>query len=212
MARRKPPPKPLRRRVGSRKPRRTLLVFCEGQRTEPEYLEALRREPSVREAAAVDLQVQRDVGGSAPLTLVNAAVEAKSRSEQEEGEIDEIWCLFDVEWPANHPKLHEAVMVARANGIRLGISNPCFELWLVLHFDDQTAFLETAPAQRLRCRHDGQEGKGLDGAIYMPKRSDAVRRAAALEIRHKGNGTDFPNDNPSSGVHHLLLSIEPNLL
>ena len=43
-----------------------------------------------------------------PLTLVNAAVEAGARNSEEQGEIDEVWCLFDVEWPKNHPKLREA--------------------------------------------------------------------------------------------------------
>ena len=29
--------------------------------------------------------------------------------------------------------------MARDNGIRVAISNPCFELWLVLHYAQQTA-------------------------------------------------------------------------
>jgi hypothetical protein len=207
-----PPAKPLRRRVGARRPRRTLLIFCEGARTEPEYLEALRREPSVREAAAVDIRVERSAGGSAPLTLVKAAVNAKMRAEKEEGEIDEIWCLFDVEWPMNHPHLKEAKELARRKGILLGISNPCFELWLMLHFVDRTAFLDTGSAQRVRCSHDGETGKGLNGAIYMPRRAQAVARAAALEQHHRLNGTGFPDDNPSSGMYRLLISVEPALM
>jgi len=34
--------RPLKRRVGTRRPRKTLLVFCEGERTEPEYLDAMK--------------------------------------------------------------------------------------------------------------------------------------------------------------------------
>ena len=34
------------------------------------------------------------------------------------------------------------VASAGANGIRLAISNPCFELWLILHFQDHTAWLD----------------------------------------------------------------------
>lgn len=51
-------PKPLRRKVGVRQPRKTVLVVCEGRRTEPEYLQALKREPSVRDVAAVDLRIE----------------------------------------------------------------------------------------------------------------------------------------------------------
>jgi hypothetical protein len=59
------------------------------------------------------------------------AAEARSRAIEEEAEIDEFWCVFDVEWPRNHPGLLEAVQQAQANGIYLAISNPCFELWLM---------------------------------------------------------------------------------
>jgi hypothetical protein len=36
----------LSRKVATRRIRKTLLVFCEGERTEPEYLRALRLEPA----------------------------------------------------------------------------------------------------------------------------------------------------------------------
>jgi hypothetical protein len=66
--------RPLKRKVATRRPRKTLVVFCEGERTEPEYLDAL---------------------------------------------IDEFWCVFDAEWPKNHPGLDEAIRQARTNGINL---------------------------------------------------------------------------------------------
>ncbi len=102
MARRRiEPAKPLKRKVATRKPKKTLLIFCEGQRTEPEYLEALKRESLVRDVAAVDLRVETGHGGSVPLTLVALALQAQEKAGDEEGEIDE----FEV-----------------------AISNPCFEL------------------------------------------------------------------------------------
>jgi len=67
--------RPLRRRVAIRAPRRTLLG-SEGARTEPEYLGALKRQPVVREVAAVDLRVESGRGGAAPKTLVSRAVDA----------------------------------------------------------------------------------------------------------------------------------------
>lgn len=50
--------RPLKRKVATRRPRKTLMVFCEGERTEPEYLDALKRQQSVRDVAAVDLRVE----------------------------------------------------------------------------------------------------------------------------------------------------------
>lgn len=203
------PPRSLRRKVGTRTPRKTILIFCEGERTEPLYLDALRREPAVRDVAAVDLQIEEHAG-SAPLTLLRAAVAARKRATAEVGEIDDIWCVFDVEWPINHPGLKDALHLAEAHGIGVAISNPCFEVWLVLHFQDHNAWLDSHGARRLRRACDGRPDKSLDGATYMPHRADAARRARKLDERHAQDGTHFPNNNPSSGMHRLLVAIEPS--
>ena len=183
-------------------------MFCEGKRTEPEYLKALKRDPAVREVASVDIRISEENTGFAPLTLVTAAAEARERLVDEKGEVDEVWCLFDVEWPKNHPKLREAIALAEARDVRVAVSNPCFELWLALHFGDQTAWLDTRDAVRLRRSHDGSSGKGLDGPTYVTRRDDAARRARSLENRHMGNGTEVPDDNPSSGMYRFLAAIE----
>lgn len=199
----------LKRRVGTRTPRKTLLVFCEGDRTEPEYLNALRREPAVRDIAAVDIRFHPGTGGCAPLTLVDMAVEERKRASNEEGEIDEFWCVFDVEWPTNHAHLSRAVAKARDNEVEVAISNPCFELWLILHLENHTAWLNTAAAERRRRQLDGAKGKAIDAQLYMEKRTLARKRSHALARRHEGNGTSFPDDNPSSGMYRLLNSVEP---
>jgi hypothetical protein len=201
--------RPLKRRVGTRRPRKTLLVFCEGEKTEPDYLDALKRQPAVRDLAAVDLRVETGHGGSVPRTLVSLAVAAHAKALDEEAEIDEFWCVFDVEWPRNHPGLNEAIEQARQNDIQVAISNPCFELWLILHFRDQGAWLDNDAARRARSRLDGSRGKGLEAAKYLPLTRDAARRAAELDERHQRNGTGFPDDNPSSGMHRLIASVEP---
>ena len=201
--------RPLRRKTGTRRPKKTLVVFCEGEKTEPQYLEALKRQPEIRDAAAVDIRIETGHGGAVPLTLVALAIDARSRAAAEEAEIDEFWCVFDVEWPKNHPGLSDVIDRSRENGINLAITNPCFELWLILHFNDHGAWLDNDDARRLRRRLDGSPDKSLDAAKYMPLVGDAVRHAVGLETRHQKNGTVFPQDNPSSGMHRLITSIQP---
>jgi hypothetical protein len=144
-----------------------------------------------------------------PRTLVSLAAAARRKALDEEAEIDEFWCVFDVEWPRNHPGLSEAIERARLNDIRLAVSNPCFELWLILHFENQGAWLDNDAARRARRKLDGSSDKGLEAAKYMPLAGDAARRAAELDERHQRNGTTFPDDNPSSGMHRLLASVGP---
>jgi hypothetical protein len=137
--------RPLKRKVAIRPPRKTLLVFCEGEKTEPEYLHALKRQPFMRDVAAVDLRVEPRHEGAAPLALVSMAADARAKAMVEEAEIDEFWCVFDVEWPVNHPRLKEAIDQARRDGIQVAVSNPCFELWLILHFRDHGGWLDNQP-------------------------------------------------------------------
>jgi hypothetical protein len=89
------------------------------------------------------------------------------------------------------------------------VSNPCFELWLILHFQDHGSWLDNNQARRLRRQLDSSGDKGLDAANYMPLTADAARRAAELDRRHLQDGTVFPHDNPSSGMHRLLAAVEP---
>jgi hypothetical protein len=136
--------------------------------------------------------------------LVRRAVARKK-----DPEIDECWCVFDVEWPKNRPNLSDAVDLARAHNIGLAISNPCFELWLILHHRDYNKFADTNVVQH-ECRSIyGRPGKSIDADFYMPLRKHAVRRALALAARHEKNGTVFPRNNPSSSMPDLLSALEP---
>jgi hypothetical protein len=116
--------------------------------------------------------------------------------------------VFDVEWPKNHPHLKEAIRLAAEHGIHLAVSNPCFELWLVLHFENQTAFIDTSDAERKSRKLDGRTGKRIDPSQYMERRQIAVKHAAALARRHAQNQSPFPDDNPSSTMYELLAAIE----
>lgn len=162
----------------------------------------MKRLPSIRSNTAVNVEVATERG--VPMTLVRRAVARAA-----DDEVDECWCVFDVEWPRNHPHLAEAMRLAEAHGVRLAVSNPCFELWLILHFEDQTAFVSTDEAERRSRGLDGRAGKRIDGDMYVRLRNDAVKRAIRLSRRHDENGTSFPRDNPSSSMHALLAAIEP---
>ncbi|WP_089313898.1 RloB family protein [Actinomadura mexicana] len=195
--------KSLRRTTAKRSEFTTIVVFCEGVNSEPDYVKGLKRLPHVAENTALELRIHPEQG--VPLTLVKKASDFKR-----DPEIDECWCLFDVEWPKHHPNLQEVISLAKANDVKLAISNPCFELWLVLHFRDYQAFVDTAPAERLSRKLDNRTGKSIDADMYMPLRKVATDRATQLDRRHERNGTKFPHNNPSSGMYKFLEALEGN--
>ena len=119
--------------------------------------------------------------------------------------------MFDVD---AHPDLKSAVSEARDAGIRTAISNPCFELWLVLHLADQTAYVERHTIQH-RARQlglvDGKSIPDSERCRLFDGYEDAKRRAQALDIMHGRDGRD-PGANPSSGVWRLIDSIRSESL
>lgn len=134
--------------------------------------------------------------------LRREAEEAARLQRDENLRWDEVWCVFDVD---DHPKLNEARQVAGASSLLLAVSNPCFELWAVLHFQDQRRHVERDKARATLQKHMPGYGKTLDFEKMHSGYEEAVRRARALDVeaqRHRAHGR-----NPTTGVHLLTESI-----
>lgn len=194
----------LRRRRPFAEPRPRVLVCCEGKVTEPSYFNGLKQ----REHNNL-LHVEVQPGGMAPKTLVDYAVDlkdgagAKARREKDDNlKYDEVWAVFDVD---AHEHVPEAKQKANANQIRLAISNPCFELWLLLHFQDQRAHIERRQAQSACRSHMPGYEKEVPFELVYPHHQEAVGRAVALEEWQDQQGR--PGGNPSTGVHLLTERI-----
>ncbi|MGA2602197.1 MAG: RloB family protein [Bryobacteraceae bacterium] len=193
----------LRRRAAVRSPRPRFLIVCEGTQTEPEYF----LETRIRERSVIDLQVSP---GGVPKTLVEravamkreAALEAK-RKKDENLKYDQVWCVFDID---EHPFVPEAKQQARDNGIEVAISNPCFELWALLHFRDQRAHIERG-ALHHECKQymPGYEKRLPVSEIYHLL-EDALRRATDLDQWQNSRGCD--GANPSTGVYKIMQRIK----
>jgi hypothetical protein len=207
MARRKPRPhedRGLERRRPSRDPLPLILVVCEGKVTEPQYLEGFR---IAHGASTIRVHI-RSPGGE-PRALVpsaaDLAAEAEDRARREGDDnlrYDEVWCVLDVD---EHARLEEARALARANHISLAVSNPCFELWILLHFADHGAHVERKRASSLLQKHLPGYGKHVRFESVEPGYAQAVARATALDQRHERAGTE--GANPSTGVYRLTERI-----
>ncbi len=161
-------------------PRQRVLILCEGKITEPRYLQAFRHE---HRNQLVQVEVLPEQG--VPKTLVEHAVERKKqalREAKKQGDsflkYDEIWCVFDVD---AHPNLAEAKQQALDNGLRLAISNPCVELWLLLHFQDQRAEQTRANIQAACRNHLPEYVKEIPYAKVEPMYTQAVMRAGITD-------------------------------
>jgi len=132
-----------RRRFQRRREKTTVLIVGEGQQTEPNYFYGLKREDIVRDRFAVTVKRGR---GHSPEAVVRAAIDLMKGAAQRRENYDQVWCVIDVEGQEKRQSLVEAITLAENNGIRLCLSNPSFEVWLLAHFERRAPYLLNADA------------------------------------------------------------------
>jgi hypothetical protein len=180
------------------------LVVCEGAVTEPDYLRGLERWAR-NHTVQIDIPLDHGV----PLTLVRRAEaladQARSAAKREDDAFlayDEVWCVFDID---EHPNIDDARQLARARGIQLAVSNPCFEIWILLHFRESPGARHRHDLRRMVGQYLPGYDKHLDFARVAPGLDDAVRRAQRLDRDAQDEGE--PGRNPSTGAYRLVESI-----
>jgi len=196
-----------RRRGTFRRPLRVIRVLSEGKVTEPGYLNLWAR--LNRHNVRLDVNDR----GMTPDALVRRAkqhMKRNLRSRPSEREFDEIWCVFDVD---QHANLAQAIDDARQSEINIAISNPCFELWLVLHREEQTAHVDRHDIQQRSDELQLTANKHVLPAaepILVDGVENAKQRARALDRWHAGNGSPR-RENPSTDVWRLVDRLRAGL-
>jgi hypothetical protein len=180
------------------------LCVCEGDVTEPEYLRAFtahHRNPRVHVVIEPGAGVPRALVEKAKQRKQEAEAEAKRQRDQNLA-FDEVWCVHDID---DHPKLEEARVTALDNGIELAISNPSFELWLLLHLRDNPGAQHRDHLARILRQLIPGYNKHVEFVRFAPGYHDAVKRARALD--KMADEDEEPGRNPTTGVWRLTESI-----
>lgn len=184
-----------RRRPPLREPRPRLLVVCGADKTESAYLSGLRDQQGVR---SVDVRIVERP--KSPDQVVEYA-----RDHCDYRDFDETWCVVDVDhYETDGQKITAASAVAAKAGIRLAVSNPCFEYWLLLHHAYTDAPFPRCDAVESRlCGYMPSYNKT---ALQFSDFADGVDEAITRAKRRDPSGTAYKL-NPSSGVWVLVESL-----
>ena len=190
-----------RKQYGHLPEKEIIRLHVEGKITERQYFECIRSD-------AVHLSFAQ-TSGLDPKSLVrNARAELNLKHRRTSDiDFDELWCVFDVD---QHERLAEALSDAKHSNVQIAISNPCFELWLVLHVRDQNAFISRSSIQKQSQELGLTDGKHLKpNACEDLKEStmDAKRRAIQLSESHRQTGASC-TENPSSTVWRLADRLQ----
>lgn len=199
----------LRRRAPVYRPKPGFVLFCEGKKTEPAYFSAIRRACS-----GVVVEIRRGVG--VPMTVARLAVDYArqsglapgSRKGKDSFEInDQVWAVFDRD---DHPHFGEAINLCERNGVKVAWSNPCFELWLILHESDYDRPGDRRDVQKefkaLRPEYDRSGAKTPD-CDDMIRRVEEAERRSDVQLREREKDGSAPFGNPSTTVGRLTRAI-----
>ena len=198
----------IRRRKPTRIPKIRFTLFCEGRKMEPEYFRALK---NLYSGSLVSIGDK----GRSPITLARKALEfvesngatgrgGRRRNHFEER--DEVWVVFDRD---EHARFDEAVSLCKANRIGVARSNPCFEVWLILHMADYDRQDERARVKREFARlcsgHDQELARNASFEELMAGVECAEVRSEKLNQKREDEGQAY--GRPSTTVGELTKAI-----
>jgi hypothetical protein len=197
-----------------RNKRKYYLIVCEGEATEPNYFEGLKRD--LPKGVLTAYQIDIEGTGRNTQSLVDHALRLKAVYEKYTSRpIDKLWVVFDKDnFAAND--FNSAITRCENNIPDIGCawSNEAFELWYLLHFH----YYQNAMTRQQYQRLIEQNLQGFIGGSYRYQKNSteiydllkkhgsidvAIRNAKRLTKTHE-NRQDYANQNPCTKVHLLI--------
>jgi hypothetical protein len=197
-----------KRAVGTRNKLVYFLIVCEGEKTEPNYFEALENELP---RGTVELKIAGT--GLNTIGLVNYAIKQRDDALRK---YDRVWAVFDKDdFPAKN--FNNAIRKAEANNIQCAWTNEAFELWFLLHFQ----YVNTGMNREHFKSYLEREIKTKSGnAAYVyfkndPNTFSILKKYGnqpqailwAEQLKQKHTDQRYAYHNPCTRVHELIEEL-----
>ena len=209
----------LERKKAKRKPYERLLIVCEGEKTEPLYLDEIRR---AYRLSTANVHVWPSAIGTEPLQVVGYAeslfLEGDRAKAVDRRSFDRVIAVFDRDSHLTHHQALDRLAelnLARENddGERVPFqavaSVPCFELWLLLHFEDVMAPVTRNQVYARLQAHLPAYAKGVGGHfVALYERLPIANKRAMIRATQT---TAKDGTEPYTDMHtlvHLLMTLK----
>lgn len=206
----------LERKIGRRASYDRILIVSEGSKTEPNYFNEIRQTYRLHTA---NVEVRPSEIGTAPIQVVQYARDLFKFGDKHKAipprAFEQVFAVFDRD---DHESYFNALELAESLDGKLKndtkqftrfqaiASVPCFELWLLLHFEDiQHPLDRDEVIQRLKAHIPGYE-KGTTRAFLMTSERLAVATHRALALASRFNPRSVPEPFTAIGQLVSLLT------
>ena len=187
-----------RRPTGERRYRKLFLIATEGDKTEPQYFAILNDHHSV-----IHVDCIKSKHHSSPLQVLKRMEDRLKRETLKNS--DEAWLVVDKDQWQDEQLAQLHTWSQDADNYGFALSNPKFEYWLLLHFEDGTNIDSSSECSSRLKRYLPAYDKGLDARNITPDMiEDAIRRAKARDNPPCG---DWPRTFGSTTVYKLVENI-----
>lgn len=190
----------------SRKAKKIILIGAEGKnQTERKYFKAFNQVQS-------EYKIMAGKGNNTdPVGVVEDLLKSAKQEELDLKDGDMLACFIDVDFKnGRDQELRAAMKLARQNNISVFLSNPCFEIWYLLHFRYSTKLYgsnEEVIKELGSYISDYSKSKDVYDLIEN-KIDQALLNTKRLESYHLENGTnDRLKKLPSTEAYKLIEII-----
>jgi len=172
------------------------IISTEGTKTEVEYFDILQGYSD-----HIINTINRDAGKSSPdkvLKDLKAKLTKKNLRKT-----DEAWIVVDIDnWTEEQIEATLNFSQEKSN-YHCAISNPKFEYWLLMHFEEPKGGLTIQKCDAAIKRHIQNYNKGIPPSkITFENVREAIERAKS---RHHGTELEYPKGNNNGSTLYLLV-------
>ena len=178
------------------------LIVCEGEKTEPNYFNELKRRLKIH---PLQVEVYGKECGPDPLSVVKYARDKKKKPRRDGLNFDQVWCVVDKD---THTNLAEALNMAESNKIKICLSVPSFEFWYLLHFRYTTSPFKDADALIRELRQYLKEQTYLKNSPPMDELMPFLETAITNSARVRKNSKTSGQENPRTDVDLLISELK----
>ncbi len=199
--------------LARRKPQREayakILIVCEGEKTEPNYFQGAKDYYSLNSA---HVEICGDCGTD-PVSIIKYAKQ-RYRKERDAGDVfDKVFCVFDRDVHPNYSQAMNEIGGAKPKHTFVAVNSvPCFEYWLLLHFN-YTTHPYAAQRNNSACNQVLSELSGYMPGYAKGQKDVFAQLAHQLDfatqnaIRALQAAQANSTDNPSTRVHELVALL-----
>lgn len=198
---------------------RLIVIASEGKDTERIYFKALANEyTNLRVHVHILERSENEQNNSSPEHVLKQLNDYKSKYDLEAD--DELWLVVDKDRWTEAMLSHVATECSQEVAMHMALSNPCFELWLLLHMEDAASLSPEEQEQwmknrrksknadpylkvRLRQKMGSYHESSYDALTLIAHIEDAIERARALDK----NPTDRWPQTLGTRVYLLAKSV-----